>query len=437
MMTKRTFYRWARDIVLILFAPAFIFFILVVSRQGKKNGLIWGHTPIINNKYWSEAMRGAGYHSWTLMSEFYAAINKKEDFDFYFDDIYSNVRPRILHRLLEPWLVMIYLARNARVLHLPFYGGVFKNTLLWRCESYLYRLAKIKTVIIPYGGDMYMYSQVFDPCIRNGLLLSYPMAARRESTVRAHVNYWVKHADIILMGFTLEGIARWDVPIGNMLTIDIKKWHMKKVYSSANGTDDVVRILHNPNHTGVKGSEFILNAVNILQQKGLRVEIVLLQGVQNDKIKDLMQSVDIYADQLILPGYGMAAVEAMASGLPVIANLSDDRYTTIFRRFSFLEECPIFSSTPETIADDLEILVQNPNLRYELGQASRTYVEKYHSYETAQYLFGAVYDRILNGKEIDLMSLFNPLTSEFNKNRPPVDHPLKLNRLPASWLQKC
>ena len=151
MMTKRTFYRWARDIVLILFAPAFIFFILVVSRQGKKNGLIWGHTPIINNKYWSEAMRGAGYHSWTLMSEFYAAINKKEDFDFYFDDIYSNVRPRILHRLLEPWLVMIYLARNARVLHLPFYGGVFKNTLLWRCESYLYRLAKIKTVIIPMG----------------------------------------------------------------------------------------------------------------------------------------------------------------------------------------------------------------------------------------------------------------------------------------------
>lgn len=435
MITKRTFYRWARDVGLIIFAPVFIFIVWAVSRNGKKDELIWGHTPIINNKYWSEAMRGAGYRSSTLMAEFYAAINKREDFDFYFDDIYSNIRPRMLHRLLEPWLVMIYLAKNARVLHLPFYGGVFKNTLLWRSESYLYQLAKIKTVIIPYGGDMYMYSQIFDPCIRNGLLLSYPMAARNESSVRAHVNYWVKHADIILMGFTMEGVARWDVPIGNMLTIDIKKWHIKQIYSNANGTDEVVRILHSPNHTGVKGSEFILNAINVLQQKGLKVEIVLLQGVQNDKIKDLMQVVDIYADQLILPGYGMAAVEAMSSGLPVIANLSDDRYTTIFRRFSFLEECPIFSSTPETITDDLEMLVKNPKLRYELGQASRMYVEKYHSYETTQYLFSAIYDKILNGKEVDLMNLFHPLMSEFNNSRPYVDHPLESNKLPALWLR--
>ncbi|MDP3699458.1 MAG: glycosyltransferase [Hylemonella sp.] len=436
-MTAHTVYRWMRDIGLIFVAPIFVLLIFIVSRLGEKNGLIWGHTPIINNKYWSDAMRGAGFHSWTLMSGFYSKINKRQDFDLYFDDIFPLVRPRILHRLLLPWLVMLYLAKHARVLHLPFYGGVLRNSLLWRLESYLYRLAKIKTVIIPYGGDMYMYSQIFDPCIRNGLLLSYPQAAKNERNVRAHVNYWVEHADVILVGFTLEGIARWDVPAGNMLAIDSTKWSAKQSYSSADGTGDAVRILHNPNHTGVKGSEFILNAVNVLQQRGLKVELVLLQGVQNSKVMEVMQSADIHADQLILPGYGMSAVEAMASGLPVIANLSDHRYTTIFRRFSFLQECPIFSSTPETIIDDLELLVRSPQLRSELGRASRAYVEKYHSYEATQYLFGAVYDKILNGKEIDLMNLFHPLKSEFSKRKPRVDHPLVANRLPPEQLRRC
>ena len=437
VLNIRGFYRVLRDVGLVITAPVFILLMLIVSRLGSKDGLIWGHTPIINNKYWSEAMCAAGYRSWTLMSGFYLKINRSQDFDLYFDGLYSIVKPRILQRALQPWLVMLYLASNARAVHLPFYGGALKNTILWRMEAHLYRLSRIKTVIIPYGGDMYMYSKIFDPCVRNGLLLSYPQVAKNESHVSAHVNYWIKRADVILGGFTLEGIARWDIPIGNMLSIDIKKWEAKRSYSGANGLDKVVRVLHNPNHTGVKGTEFIINAVKVLTQKGLNIELVLLRDVQNTKVMEVMESVDIHADQLILPGYGMSAVEAMASGLPVIANLSDHRYTTIFRRYSFLEECPIYSSTPESIVDDLELLVTSPDLRRVLGEAGRAYVEKYHSYETAQYLFGSIYEKLFSGTEVDLMNLFHPLKSIFNKRKPPINHPLRLNRLPAGWLDKC
>ena len=38
----------------------------------------------------------------------------------------------------------------------------------------------------------------------------------------------------------------------------------------------------------------------------------------------------------------------MASGLPVLANLDHEAYTTVFRRYAFLNECPILSSSPET-----------------------------------------------------------------------------------------
>lgn len=396
--------------VLLFCSPFFAFAIYVAARTSNvKNGLFWGHTPIINNKYWSLAMREVGYKSCTLMSEYYGGINRKEDFDLYCDDLYAFIRPKLVRQILQPWFVLLYMARHARVFHMPFYGGALRNTALWRAESYIYRLAGIKTVAIPYGGDIYMYSDVFDPCIRHGLLLSYPEAARRECFIRSRVNYWVRHADVVLMGFTLEGVARWDVPVGNMLCIDTREWQAKENYSMANGFSEPVKVLHNPNHTGVKGSEFILNAVNVLREKGLKIELVLLQGVQNSEVKKVMQSVDVHADQLILPGYGMSAIEAMASGLPVIANLTDARYTTIFKRFSFLGECPIYPSCPERIVEDLEALVVNPELRIKLGVAGRDYVEKYHSFKSAQYLFGAVYDKLIHGKDVDLMNLYHPL----------------------------
>ncbi|MEJ2126089.1 MAG: hypothetical protein P8X84_00995 [Candidatus Bathyarchaeota archaeon] len=42
-----------------------------------------------------------------------------------------------------------------------------------------------------------------------------------------------------------------------------------------------------------------------------------------------------------------------------------------------------------TIKRNLRVLANSPDLREELGRAGRNYVEKYHSYETAQFVFGA------------------------------------------------
>ena len=78
------------------------------------------------------------------------------------------------------------------------------------------------------------------------------------------------------------------------------------------------------------------------------------------------------------------------------------------------------------------MLVTNPELREELGRSGRRYAEKYHSEETARYMFGAVYEKIWFGKDIDLMNLFHPLKSEYNHHRALVEHPLVENKLPAS-----
>jgi glycosyltransferase involved in cell wall biosynthesis len=425
----------------VIAAPlvALLFFgmlLMSLFRRKQKRELVWGPVPIINNKYWSEAMRKAGWTSRTLMHSFYS-INKREDYDLYFDDLVPRwVWPSAIRARLSPYFSMLYIIRNAGVVHLPFYGGPLGPTPLWRLEYPLLRLAGVRTVLIPYGADTYMYSRVMDPSLRNALLMSYPAAARKEASIAQRVSYWMARADITMCGFGIDGMGRWDVPVNNFVCIDTDQWQPRSSYSSNDGVNGMVKVIHTPNHRGFKGTEFLIQAVEELKAEGLKVELILLEKVSNSTVQRLMQEADVLAEQFIATAYALSAIEGMASGLTVMSNLEDEAYTRVFRRYAFLNECPIVSTSPETIKRNLEVLIRNPELRRQLGEAGRQYAEKYHSYETAQYLFGSIYDKLLDDKEVDLMNLFHPLKSEYNRRRPVVEHPLIESQLPAEYFTK-
>lgn len=424
--------------LILALAVLLVLFFLCIVLPKRRRELIWGPVPILNNKYWSAALRKKGWNSKTFMKGYYPTINKRDDFDRYFEDLIPHwIWPPQLRRELSSYVALLYIIRNGSILHLPFSGGPLGGNPLWRLEAYFFRWAKIHTVLIPHGADIYRYSHVMDPSYRNGLLLSYPNVGREEEKIARHVKYWVRHADVIVTGFNIDGLGRWDCPVVNAICIDTEQWQPKVTYSHHDGRTGSVRVLHIPNHRGAKGTEFLIHEVEMLEAEGLQVELVLLEKVPNDRVREVMQEVDILADQFICIGYGLAAIEGMASGLPVMSNLDLQSYTQLFRRYSFLNECPIVSSTPETINRNLKVLVTQPKLREQIGRAGREYVEKYHSYETAQYLFGSIYEKLLNGKDIDLMNLFHPLKSEYNRRKPLVQHPLIDNKLPISKGGKC
>jgi glycosyltransferase involved in cell wall biosynthesis len=421
-MIFRPVFAVARLLVALLAMPALILAAVLPGRR--RASLVWGPVPIINNKYWSRALREGGRESVTLVSEVYA-INRREDFDLLFDDLLPGwVKPSVVRRAVVRYVAACWVLRRARVVHMPFSGGPLGTTPLWRLESFLLRAAGTRSVVLPYGADVYAYSHVVDPVQRHGLLLSYPQAGRTEGHISERIDYWCSHADTVVMGFTLDGVGRWDVPVGNMVTLNLEEWSAPPERSAHDGAGGVVRILHTPNHRGVKGTEFLIKAVDDLRAQGLQVELVLAEQRTNDQVRELMQQTDILADQLLLSGYGLAAIEGMAVGLPVICNLEDRRATRLFRLYSFLGDCPVVSSTPETVTETLRTLVTRPELRRRLGAAGRVYVERYHSYEAARYLFGAIYSRIVDGADVDLMNLFHPLKSDYMRQAPRIDHGL-------------
>lgn len=422
------------NILVVFFLP--FFFIAAIFPKRKKKYFIWGSAPLLSNKYWSEALKEQNVLSMTIMQGYYS-INKKNDYDLYFEDLAPKFFPKLIKMGLGTCLALIFVLRRGKVVHIPFNGFSLGSSIFWRLENNLFKLANVKVVVLPYGADAYLYSRTLDTSLRYGLLASYPALAKLENRIDKQIKHCVKTADIIVSGIMIDGIGRWDVTMNQIFCVDIRSWNSKKEYSKYDGLNGVVRIMHTPNHRGFKGTEFLIEAVEQLKKEELKVELVLLEGVPNEKVRELMQTADMLAEQFIAPAYALSGIEGMASGLPVLSNLEHEAYTRVFRRYSFLNECPILSTSPETLADNLRILVKNPRLREELGRAGRAYVEKYHSYVTAQYLFGSIYDKILYGKNVDLINLFHPLKSEYNKSSPYVDHPLVENKLPKDYRLQC
>lgn len=415
----------------------FIYIILLRLKPQHTNlpRLFWGPVPIKNWNYAATALAELGYYSKTVMKNYYGSINESSDFDLYVNQIfqskfYFKFLSKRLQGFIAPFAAFCFCLKEFDIFHIPFSGGLLSDTPLEKIEPILLQLAKKKTVVLPYGSDLFKYSFVSDLSVRHVLLDCYSSMSKQEQLINRRMNNWIRHADVIFGNVLTDGIGRWDLLPVSYITIDNEKWQPKK-YSEK----EKITILHTPNHRSIKGTEFILQAIKSLQDEGYSIEIILLEKVQNEVVRQAMQEADILIDQLILTGYALSAIEGMATGLPVIANLDNPNLTTVFRRYSYLNECPILSATPETLKDNLRVLIKNSALRKELGQAGRKFVEKYHSKTAAQYMFRAVYDKIWFHKEIDLMNLFHPLKSEYvQKNI--IAHPLFENSLPNQNVKK-
>ena len=392
--------------------------------------MLFGSTPILHNRYWVEALREGGADARTLMIEYYGAINRREDFDHYTQDFVPEwTEPRVAP-LLAPYHAFLFTAMFGKVLHTSFDGGALQDSACAAIEPALLQEAAVKSVVLTYGGDGAMYSRIRDLSVRHAFQLSYPDAARREPMIEAKVARWTRDADCIVGNMhSFDGHGRWDILLGNCAQIDLGRIPSVDEYSIHDGRSGTVRVLHSPNHRGVKGTEFLMEAVAQLRREGLQVELVLMERMQNREVLACMRTADILAEQFIMPFYGLNGIEGLATGLPVLANLTVDDSLQVLRRFSFLNECPVVGVNPETLCDTLRRLVVDPTLRETLGRAGRRYAEKYHSYAMTRVLFGAIHRRIVDGESVDLMNLFHPLKSDYVQTEPIV-HPLLNSRLP-------
>lgn len=357
-----------------LVAVALLERIRTVSRRrmAPRPRLIWGPTPLIQIKYWSEAMRRRGYQSVSCVPTVYPAFTR-DDFDVHRDEFLGSGR---LAERVRDYAVFVWTLRHGDVF-LRFYdGGYLRDTPLQWWEAPLLRLAGKKLIVSSYGADIAVPGYLGD--IEEVTFADYP-ALRAQGSLTAR---WVRHslrwADVRIRTITVGFLPAYDVAWLTQLGIDTDLWRPNGEDSGSDGRNTDVVVLHAPNHRRINGTHHLQEAVSRLLDEGLKIDLRILEGRPNEEIRAAMHAADIVADQFLDPGYGMFPIEAMAVGKPMLKRMSPIPEEL---RTEVLRACPLVDANPDNLQDQLRRLVTDPVLRRELGHAGRDFVIHNHSHE--------------------------------------------------------
>lgn len=129
-------------------------------------------------------------------------------------------------------------------------------------------------------------------------------------------------------------------------------------------------IVHAPTDPNVKGTRFIVAAVEKLK-RSFDFDFLLVAGMPHEKVTQIMAEADLFIDQLHIGTYGVASIEAMALGTPVVCYLSDYMQ-------QYLPPNPIISATPLNIEEILAHHLSNPASLWGRRQEGRAFVEAHH-----------------------------------------------------------
>lgn len=136
-----------------------------------------------------------------------------------------------------------------------------------------------------------------------------------------------------------------------------------------------VRIVHAPSDEGIKGSRYIIAAVERLQEQ-YPIEFEFVKGLPYEEALSRYVSADLVIDQLFAGWYGGLAVEAMAMGKPVACYLRDGDFGVLppgMRR-----QLPLIRITADTIVDDLAKVLDHRSELPDIGAESRRFVRRWH-----------------------------------------------------------
>lgn len=156
--------------------------------------------------------------------------------------------------------------------------------------------------------------------------------------------------------------------------LNIERYPFVGVRNRPANENDSIKILHAPSRRRFKGTDHLLRAIKKLKNDGYKIDLILVENTPHEKAIKYYKQADIVVDQLIIGWYGMLAQECMALGKPVCVYLREDLEEYVRSRSQ-----PMLNTTIENLIDNLKLLIEDSNLRDDLGRKGRSYVKDVHS----------------------------------------------------------
>jgi glycosyltransferase involved in cell wall biosynthesis len=394
--------------IVLIFVPylaCLLLNIFFAKSRTEKPKLLWGTTAIKALTDMSSSLKQNGYKSTVVTYDVYA-INEDQDFDVVLKSKFDNVILARIENQIKAFLFFIRAIFGYDVFHFYFDGGILKNTLLRNVEfAFLKSLGK-KIILCPYGGDSFVFDNINNLSLRHALMMEYSNYGNVATVIQKRIRSFTSQADIVV-GCLVHNMClpRWDILPLTCYPVDTESIH--PVYPRVS-SDSVIKIAHATNHRGIKGTEFIIAAIEKLKNNGYQVELDVIENVNNKESIARIANADIYVDQLNM-GYALAALEAMALGKVVISGISGEDYN-VFKQYSYLNECHIVPASSLDIYEVLERVIINRASWKEIGLKNRIFVERRHSFSACGRMFETIYEKIWHKKKnVDLINYFHPL----------------------------
>lgn len=134
-----------------------------------------------------------------------------------------------------------------------------------------------------------------------------------------------------------------------------------------------IKIIHAPSDDGIKGTKYVLEAIERLKKDNVEFEFELLTNKPHEELVKTIREADILIDQMVAGWYGLISVEAMALGKTVVCYLRDELY-------NYIPDIPVINLNPDNLYDGLKKLIAERERLSDYGKAGRIYTEKYHDY---------------------------------------------------------
>lgn len=135
-------------------------------------------------------------------------------------------------------------------------------------------------------------------------------------------------------------------------------------------------IVHAPTHREVKGTKYILAAVEKLKSRGYEFDFKLIEKMTNLEAREWYAKADLVVDQIFLGWYGVLAIECMALGKPVISYIRKE--DTKLVSSELVKDIPVISAEPKTIENKIAWCLEHTAELKEIGKKSRAFVEKWY-----------------------------------------------------------
>lgn len=268
-------------------------------------------------------------------------------------------------KMLMRFVLVIRILKNGSVVH---YHG---STILPKnIDALIFKFFKIPTVMTWGGGD----ARIIEKAVANNPYFFRYEEREKDKNIRKLLSRLSKFGVTIAtdpeMKIYMEGF--FDKVHTFRAPIDLAD--LKCEYPSVD--QGKPKFLHVPTHPFVKGTVHIKSAFNKLIKEGYEFEPVLLDStLTQDELRLKISECDVYVDELRCGSYGYTAIEAAGSGKPTLTFILD----RVLKEFP--RDIPFVNTSPDTVYDNIKLLIGSPELRREIGVKSRAYVEKYHDAE--------------------------------------------------------